>query len=249
MKILTSFKPFIGRVGEIQTRARRNWESLGLEVVEVPGRLRGATPCQGGPPEFGEVRARIEKGEVVIYANGDILFERGLETVLQHLPEGNFLAIGQRTDELEDGTRQLHGPSGMDYFIFRGGMFEDLPRTIVGRAYYDSALVNWCLKRWVPVIDITGVLTVVHQWHDYGHVAGGKRAVFEGDDAQANKLNNDLPHFGPHIADATYEMRWRNEVEVEIVRRRVGFLRKHGFWSLWNILTRGGRIWNRWWPW
>lgn len=240
-KILTSFKSFIGRVGEIQTCARLNWEVLGLEVRDVQG--------VAGPPEFGEVLKQVLPGEVVVYSNGDILFEDGLETVVRNLPNGEFLAVGQRLDLFPDGTRRLHGPSGMDYFFFRGGMFSDLPRTIVGRAYYDSALVAWALRKKIPVIDLTAVLRVVHQWHDYGHVAGGRKAVFEGADAQANKLNNELPHFGPHIADATYEMRWRNEVEVEIVRRRVGFLRKHGFWSLWNILTRGGRIGNRWWPW
>lgn len=234
-KILTSFKPFVGRAGEIQTRARRNWEALGLEVVEVPGRLRSATPRQVGPPEFGEVRARVEKGEVVIYANGDILFERGLKEAIKAAPEGDFLMIGRRWDE-----GKVHRPSGMDYFIFRGGMFEDLPRTIVGRAYYDCALVNWCLKRGIKVIDVSGVVKAVHQTHDYGHVEGGRAAVFGGEDALENKRNNGMKDFGPHLADATHEMRWSNEVEVEIVEKKVGWMRKHGWWKLWNLVTRGG---------
>ena len=238
MKILTSYKPFVGRAGEIQTRARRNWEMLGLEVVDVQG--------VAGPPEFGDVLKQVLPGEVVVYSNGDILFENGLETVVRNLPEGEFLAVGQRIDLLPDGTRRLHGPSGMDYFFFRGGMFSDLPRTIVGRAYYDSALVAWALRKKIPVIDLTAVLRVVHQWHDYGHVAGGRKAVFEGADAQANKLNNELPHFGPHIADATCMMTRAGKIVPNV---RCGRLRKSGKWSLWNILTRGGRIWNRWWPW
>lgn len=238
IRILTSFKPFVGRACEIQTRSRLNWEVLGLEVRDVQG--------VAGPPEFGDVLKQVLPGEVVVYSNGDILFEDGLETVVRNLPKGEFLAVGQRLDLLPDGTRRLHGPSGMDYFFFRGGMFSDLPRTIVGRAYYDSALVAWALRKKIPVIDLTAVLRVVHQWHDYGHVAGGRKAVFEGADAQANKLNNELPHFGPHIADATCMMTRAGKIVPNV---RCGRLRKSGKWSLWNILTRGGRIWNRWWPW
>lgn len=238
IRILTSFKPFVGRACEIQTRSRLNWEALGLEVRDVQG--------VAGPPEFGDVLKQVLPGEVVVYSNGDILFEDGLETVVRNLPNGEFLAVGQRLDLFPDGTRRLHGPSGMDYFFFRGGMFSDLPRTIVGRAYYDSALVAWALRKKIPVIDLTAVLRVVHQWHDYGHVAGGRKAVFEGADAQANKLNNELPHFGPHIADATCMMTRAGKIVPNV---RCGRLRKSGKWSLWNILTRGGRIWNRWWPW
>ena len=240
MRIFTSYKPFVGRVGEIQMLARENWKSRfpSAEIADVQG--------ESGPPDFAQIAARASAGEIALYCNGDILFESGVETVLSNLPDGDFLAVGQRIDWLEDGTRERHRPSGMDYFFFRGGMFADLPPTVVGRAYYDSALVAWALRKGLPVIDLTPALKVVHQWHDYGHVKDGRKGVFAGTDARANKTNNNLPHFGPHIADAGFMMTREGKI---VPNARLGRLRRSGRWGLWNVLTRGGRLWNRWWPW
>ena len=240
MTIFTSLKPSVGRVAEIQTRARENWKSRfpDAEIVDVQG--------EAGPPDFAQIASRAVAGEIALYCNGDILFEAGVETVLENLPQGDFLAVGQRIDSLADGARVWHRPSGMDYFFFRGGMFADLPPTVVGRAYYDSALVAWALRKEMPVIDLTPVLEVVHQWHDYGHVKGGREDVFTGAAARANKANNGLPHFGPHIADAGFMMTREGRI---VPNERLGRLRRSGRWGLWNVLTRGGRLWNRWWPW
>lgn len=221
-------------------RARENWKSRfpNAEIVDVQGK--------SGPPDFTQIASRAVVGEITLYCNGDILFEAGVEKVLQNLPPGDFLAVGQRIDWLEDGSHMWHRPSGMDYFLFRGGMFAGLPPTVVGRAYYDSALVAWALRENVPVIDLTPVLKVVHQWHDYGHMKDGRKGVFAGADARANKANNNLPHFGPHIADARFMMTREGKV---VPNARLGSLRLSGRWGLWNVLTRGGRLWNRWWPW
>lgn len=240
MRLFTSYKPFVGRVGEIQSRARENWKSRFpcAEIVDVQG--------ENGPPTFTQIASRVRPGEPVLYSNGDILFEAGVETVLANLPSSPFLGIGQRTDWLENGQKVLHRPSGMDYFFFRGGMFSDLPTTVVGRAYYDSALVAWALRKRVPVIDLTSVLTVVHQWHDYGHVSDGRKGVFEGAEARANWENNGLRDFGPHVADAPLMMTASGRIVPNV---RWGHLRRAGAWRTWNLLTRGGRFWNRWWPW
>lgn len=259
MIVLTSFKPFRDRVGLIQMRAIENWKKTfpGARIVDFQHETR--TPVEGverlvvegvvgHPPTFNAIAdwtAQNCRGEVCLYLNADILFEKfegseKFEEFEKHLPEGNFLGIGQRIDALSEGGLRLHRPSGMDYFFFRAGMFADLPQTIVGRAYYDCALVAWCLRRDVKVVDLTTVVSVIHQWHNYLHVPCGRREVFEGPEAQANKANNELEDFGPHIADAPYAMTTDGKI---IPNPKRSWLRQHGYWKLWNILTRGGKSW------
>lgn len=216
---------------------------------------------EGQPPKFAEVVRRVAEGAspVVMYANADILFDSSIAQVVKWCEQqtDDFLIVGRRTDELEGGQRELHRPSGMDYFIFRKGMFADLPETTVGRAYYDSALLAYCLRRKIRVIDATDVLQVVHQWHDYGHVEGGRDEVFSGAEARANKRNNRLRDFGPHIADVKWKLGVRSqglgvrsqelgvrgqessyakatEDKLVVRRKRRDALRVLGLWGVWN---------------
>lgn len=250
MIVLTSFKPFRDRVGFIQMRAIENWKKMfpGARIVDFQHETR--TPVEGverlvvegeagHPPTFNAIAdwaAQNCRGEVCLYLNADILFEK----YELKFPDGDFLGIGQRIDTLPEGGQRLHRPSGMDYFFFRAGMFADLPQTVVGRAYYDCALVAWCLRRGVKVVDLTAVVTALHQWHDYSHVSSGRKEVFEGAEAKANKAKNELADFGPHIADAPYAMTTDGKI---IPNPKCSWLRQHGYWKLWNILTRGGKSW------
>lgn len=240
-------------------RAVENWTQTfpGARIVDFQHEER--TPVDGverlvlggevgHPPTFNAIAdwaAQNCRGEICLYLNADILFEKfdGVETFERFekfLPEGDFLGVGQRIDTLPEGGRRLHRPSGMDYFFFRAGMFADLPQTVVGRAYYDCALVAWCLRKGVKVVDLTAVVSVLHQWHDYSHVSTGRKEVFEGVEAKANKENNDLVDFGPHIADAPYAMTAGGMI---ISNHKRSWLRQHGHWKLWNLLTRGGKNW------
>ncbi len=197
---------------------------------------------EGTPPEFSEIAKRVTNG-CVLYANADILFGEEVRDVVAWCERQNedYLVVGRRTDELPDGRRELHRPSGMDYFFFRAGMFRDLPQTRVGRAYYDCALLAYCLRRGIRVVDASEVLEVVHQWHDYGHVPGGRGEVYGGTEALRNKHNNGLRDFGPHLADVSLKFVYDGE-ELKIVGQRIPFLRRLGCWQLWNLLTRGGKI-------
>ena len=238
--IFTPLKPCSGRVREIQDRSLSNWREVfpGADIVEFEGPLI----------TFREMVAAVEHdsdAELMMYANADILFDRQQSEVLyQNLAElcpavldGEFLLTGQRVDILEDGTRRLHRPSGMDYFVFRRGMFRDLPYVVMGRAYCDNALLAYCLRRGVPVVDASFALRVEHQFHDYGHIAGGRKAVWEGDDAVANKRNNALRNFGPNVLDATHTLLPDGRI-VPNIRKRPRC------WGLWNFLTRGGKWWK-----
>lgn len=232
MAIFTSLKPMEGRAKAIQERSLANWADVfcGADVVEFEGPL----------VPFAEMVAAVEQdsdADILMYANADLLFPNldFRSDLKSHLDA--FLLIGQRIDILEDGSKRLHRPSGMDYFIFRRGMFRDLPRVFMGRAYCDNALVAYCLRRDIPVVDASFALRVEHQFHDYGHVAGGRSSVWCGEEAMVNKRDNGLKDFGPNVLDATHTLLPDGRI-VPNVRKRPKC------WGVWNLLTRGGKYWK-----
>lgn len=257
MTIFTALKPNEGRIAEIQARSQANWRECfpDCEIVDV-----------GENRRFDQILARLRPGEVAAWINADILFVnsedqrngegRGVaETLaacfaaLKERKKG--LVVGQRTDLLPGGQMELHRPSGMDYFFFTKETFEGLPPVVMGRSYCDSALVAHCLRKRIPVIDATKVITALHQWHDYAHVDGGREEVFSGEEALANKRENGLHDFGPHVADAGWRFEAVDEVErtggggqrtcrLSVVKRHVPVLRRLGLWGMWNRVTRGG---------
>lgn len=238
--IFTSLKPMEGQAKEIQERSLANWEDVfcGADTVEFEGPIL----------PFAKMVADVEQdsdADVLMYANADVLFDkkqvwelwRQLKENPPKIFSGKFLLTGQRIDALECGSRRLHRPSGMDYFMFRRGMFHDLPRVTMGRAYCDSALVFYCLRKGIPVVDASFALRVEHQFHDYAHIAGGRNQVWRGDEAMANKSDNSLRDFGPNVLDATHTLLPDGRIVANIRKRPQ-------CWGLWNILTRGGKWWK-----
>ena len=238
--IFTTLKPAEGRAGEIQSHSLENWRTVfrGADIIEFEGPL----------VPFKRMVEDVEKdseSKILMYANADILFDESQMRRLEQsfgewLPpilSGGFLLTGQRIDIAEDGTKRLHRPSGMDYFIFKRGMFHDLPKVVMGRAYCDSAIVAYCLERKIPVIDGSYAIRVEHQFHDYGHIAGGRSSVWNGDEAQENKRVNGLRNFGPNVLDATHTLLPDGRI-VPNIRKRPQC------WTLWNFLTRGGKWWK-----
>ena len=96
----------------------------------------------------------------------------------------------------------LHDPDAMDYFVFPLSLFEGLGPLIVGRGGYDNALVAYCLRRRIPVIDVSRDWPVLHQFHGYGHKKGGKKEVYLGDEAMMNRREHDIVHSPPKSMDA-----------------------------------------------
>lgn len=268
LAVFTSFKPFTGAAADIQRRSLANWctvfpdaEIVNFETAAdelMPPDLRTVVidEGKGKVPLFGSMVRWMEANtgaDLFLYANGDILFPLDLGVRFASLPDGSFLLTGQRVDIGADGIKKLHGPSGMDYFIFRRGMFNDLPDVVMGRAYCDSALVAHCLRKRISVIDGSFAIRVEHQFHDYGHVKGGKESVWTGDAAQQNLKINRLRGFAPHCIDATEMLledgRIASNVRASLLRRvETEFYYRRGwrwcppFNAWWNLLTRGGKM-------
>jgi hypothetical protein len=76
--------------------------------------------------------------------------------------------------------------TAIDIFIYKGDIWREVPPMVIGRAGFDNYLVYYCRERGIPVVDMTGQATVIHQEHDYGHLAKGRVEVFNGLEAQRN---------------------------------------------------------------
>jgi hypothetical protein len=151
-----------------------------------------------------EKAQETSKNHVLAYVNADIILMKDFLEVLKKIDFDRFLIVGKRHDldvkeeinfkdsdwegKLKKRVSQkgnLHGPAGIDYFIFPKGVFGKIPPFAVGRIAWD----NWFLYRaWVsdaPVIDATEVVGIVHQDHHYSHPKG-KRGIWKGEEAKRN---------------------------------------------------------------
>lgn len=148
---------------------------------------------------------RIASHSKLIYINADIIlmsdFLKGIESV--DLSE--FLIVGRRWDldvkeriqfdeeNWEDKLRKrisedgkLHGFSGIDYFIFPRNLWKKIPPFALARTAWDNWLLYQARLSKVPLIDATGIITAVHQNHDYSHHIEGRAGVWKGQEAKIN---------------------------------------------------------------
>ena len=147
---------------------------------------------------------------LIAYVNADIIllgdFVETMQLTLERDDE-SFLMIGRRTDfdidrvldfenenwkaELTEQVRnsgELAPVVCKDYFVFRRGDFVDIPAFAVGRGNWDNWMVAHAGQSGKRVIDATNVMQAIHQNHDYGHVSGGRKAVYvSGSEARHNE--------------------------------------------------------------
>ena len=134
------------------------------------------------------------------YANGDILFDKGLTDTLHGLIRlkknlTDILIVGKRKNwgikrqqnvaVLEEigkyaKSSQLFMACAQDYFISTrdGYPWSTIPDFVVGRVGYDNWLVVTALTRRIPLVDATRTITALHQT-DAGGVLEGSTATVE----------------------------------------------------------------------
>jgi hypothetical protein len=96
--------------------------------------------------------------------------------------------------------------SGIDVFVFPKGMYREIPDFAIGRLWFDHWLIKAVRQQDLPVVDASLVAPVLHQRHDYDHVAGGKEQVWRGEEAEHNfQLYGGVEHAFT-LLDVTHEV-------------------------------------------
>lgn len=181
-----------------------------------------------GTPLISDVFAQAQKaarGGVLCYVNTDILllndFIEGVNYVARR--KRRFLVAGQRwnVDVLEPldfapgweeklrsliATKgELYDPAGIDYFVFRRGIWGEIPPFAIGRTIWDNWLIYRARERGVPVVDATKRISAIHQNHDYGHLREGKTEAWGGPEARRNlELAGGDHKYAFTLGDATW---------------------------------------------
>lgn len=167
-------------------------------------------PCtETGAPRYDCIAHDAEnraKNDLQMFINADIFLLPGFLEQINKIQFPQFLAVSDRLNVrpeflsegeifnmrssllkgLANGTAFMNGGSGSDFFIFRRGLWRDLPPVAAGRAGYDNVLMWTCLKKRIPLIDVTNVILPLHPIHNYNHVAGGRATTYNGPDVALN---------------------------------------------------------------
>jgi len=188
------------------------------------------------------------------YVNADIIllsdFLRAAETVQGRFPKS--LLVSKRIN-LEI-TEKLHFNSqweedikrrskvsgkdehytGIDVFAFPKGLYPAIPDFAIGRLWFDHWLIKAVREQDLPVVDASLVAPVLHQNHDYGHVAGGKDQIWRGQEAERNfQLYGGVEH-AYTLLDVTHEL--TRDGAIRRVRFRKPLFRIKQF--AWEIFVR-----------
>jgi hypothetical protein len=168
-------------------------------------------------------------GELLCIVNADMLlmsdFVEAAKACWSRLQRDNFVMLSQRwdmevsqplqfsahwekyfwEDVKAEGT--LHKPSGSDFFLFPKSCYQNIPDFAIGRAGWDNWMIYKARMEKYPVIDCTPSVMIVHQNHDYAHLAGAKPHYDHPESAVNTKLAGGQAAIRYTILDATHQLR------------------------------------------
>ncbi|MGA8367037.1 MAG: hypothetical protein ACLQMT_00865 [Candidatus Acidiferrales bacterium] len=199
-------------------------------------------------------------GDIMCYVNADILVLSDFPRALAHVTEQlkAFLAISERINldvpqaiDFDAGwetaikgrskkTGIPVGYTGIDIFVFPKGTYPHVPDFGIGRLWFDQWLIKAARESGTPVVDLTRVAPVIHQNHDYSHVAGGVEWVWKGKEAEYNLHLYGAPPHSYTFLDVTHELTTGGAIRRVRFRRPL-FETKRFFWDILVRRTAGAR--------
>ena len=199
-----------------------------------------------GTPLLDSIFEKIEsaaKFDVLMYINCDIMmtddFGKTLEILLPKLNGNKFLIGGERWDtdikenidfndakwktklrNFVEKNSTLHGPTGIDYFVFNKGLFGKVPPFAIGRFAWDSWLIWKARKAGAFVINATPSIMAIHQNHPPPIDKGSENNFKE-----ERRINTELAGKNKlHLDDANHifkeNMIKKTELNFKLFKRR-----------------------------
>jgi hypothetical protein len=169
--------------------------------------------------------AKAAKGTVMVYLNSDIILLSDLTDALRHIHFRRFLVSGRRrnldvTAPIDFSTRnwrertfhdlqtqgQLDSVDAMDYFAFPRAMEWKMPGFAVGRPGWDNWMAYRARVLGIPFVDATDAISIVHQNHAYGHVAGARAYRWNGPEGDRNRFLAGGKERAFTLCDATHRL-------------------------------------------
>jgi len=225
-----------------------------LNIVHIPEVARN----QYGTPLLGDIFCRAESrasNNLLAYINADIVLPKEFIASLNAIQRKfqRFLAVGRRTNldirdpidflpgweeklrtvRLREG--QLESHTGIDFFVFPRGTYQNVPPLAIGRIWFDQWCIKYARKKGIPVVDLTDFVPIVHQIHDYNHVSGGKMGgVYGGPEADQNLVYYDENPHAYTILSATHLMGTDGKIRKVYFREQTFAVRTF----LWDIFVK-----------
>ncbi len=229
------------------------------------GHLRDIARSEYGTPRLDDLLRRAREATaaaLVCYANSDIIlleeFAEAIAAVARQMPK--FLAVAHRLNidlqtpidfgrDWEARFRREVLPRGMpgdhtgiDFFVFPREMYAEVPPLAIGRAWIDQWMIREARWQGVPVVDVTPVARAIHQLHEYGHIEGGQKAAYWGEEALRNlEIYGGAPHAFT-LLEATHELQPDGWIRRVRFRREMHLVRE---WMWKNLVERTAALRSR----
>ena len=199
-----------------------------------------------------EQAQRLATHDLIGYVNADIILMSDFLPAVQRVAQAKrrFLMGGQRWDldlpdtwvssapDWEKTLRglvrergRLHGPAGIDYFVFPRGLYSSLPPFAVGRPAWDNWMLFAAWQAGAAVVDASNVVCTVHQNHDYSHISMGVIGFRQGPEARRNLELAGSSRQLFTLQDAAWRLTETQLIRAprtRLLRRRVGlWLERH----------------------
>ncbi len=223
--------------------------------------LRDIARSEYGTPRLDDLLRRAREATaaaLVCYANSDIIlleeFAEAIAAVARSRSIGTrFLAVAHRLNidlqapidfgrDWEASFRREVLPRGMpgdhtgiDFFAFPREMYAEVPPLLIGRAWIDQWMIRAAREQGAPVVDVTPVARAIHQLHEYGHIEGGQKAAYWGEEARRNlEIYGGAPHAFT-LLEATHELQPDGWIRRVRFRREMHLVRE---WMWKNLVER-----------
>jgi len=149
--------------------------------------------------------------DYLAYCNCDVILAKDFPNSINQLSHeahfSQFVAFGQRTDlsvdrpidfnqsvQVEqllkecqiDGVRSSNVCK--EYFIFNRQLYQNIPPFAVGRGNWDNWMIYSAKQNGVPVVNLSKMVTAIHQSHDYSHASLNRWGCYvSGPEAKENR--------------------------------------------------------------